>query len=206
MIFIKGFVLGLLIAVPVGPIGVLCIKRTLERGRLAGFVSGLGAATADAFYGAVAAFGLVFISNFLINQKFILGLIGGLVLIYIGIKSFYKKPGDILSVENEDKEPKSLLGDYLSTFLLTITNPSTIIFFTAFFASIGFGWRGSNTWHATLLVLGVFLGSTLWWLLLSLGIEYVRTKVKNFSLYMVNKISGACIIFFALMVLWDLLK
>ena len=130
MIFLKGLILGLLISVPVGPIGVLCIKRTLEKGRISGLVSGLGAATADGLYGAVAAFGLVLISNFLINQRLALGLVGGCLLIYIGLKSFYRNPSDIRIVNSENK---TLLKDYLSTFFLTVINPSTIIFFTAFF-------------------------------------------------------------------------
>ena len=203
MIFLKGLILGLLISVPVGPIGVLCIKRTLEKGRISGLVSGLGAATADGLYGAVAAFGLVLISNFLINQRLALGLVGGCLLIYIGLKSFYRNPSDIRIVNSENK---TLLKDYLSTFFLTVINPSTIIFFTAFFASIGFGWRGSSPWHATLLVLGVFIGSGMWWLILSLSIELLKSKVKNFSLVTVNKVSGIVIMTFALMVMLDLFK
>lgn len=204
MFLIKGFILGLLIAVPVGPIGVLCIRRTLEKGRLAGFISGLGAATADALYGAIAAFGLVAISNFLINQKHILGLVGGLTLIYIGTKSYVKQDQEVQM--SDSTEPTTLSKDYLSTFLLTLTNPSTIIFFTAFFASIGFAWKGSSTWHASMAVLGVFLGSTLWWLTLSLSVNYFKNKFGKISLPLVNKLSGIAIIFFALMVILDILK
>lgn len=203
MIFLKGLALGLLIAIPVGPIGVLCIKRTLERGKLAGFISGLGAATADGLYGAVVAFGLFVISNFLMNEKFTLGLIGAALLIYTGIQSFNKKPDNI---EISTEESNTLLKDYFSTFFLTVTNPSTIIFFTAFFASIGFRWRGGNTWQAIVLIAGVFIGSALWWLALSLSIDFIKSKMKNFSLIIINKVSGIIILLFAIMVLFDLFK
>src|SRR3989338_2198821 len=136
MILLKGLILGFLIAAPVGPIGVLCIQRTLTKGRISGFVSGLGAATADAFYGAVAAFGLVIISNFLIEQQFILRLVGGVFFLYIGIKSFYSKPKE---VDTDTKINAGLAKDYISTVFLTVTNPMTIISFTALFAGVGFG-------------------------------------------------------------------
>lgn len=201
MILLKGLLLGFLIAAPVGPIGVLCIQRTLNKGRLSGFVSGLGAATADGFYGAVAAFGLVIISSFLIEQQFILRLVGGAFLLYIGIKSFYSKPQEI---DASIKTNTSLVKDYLSTVLLTITNPMTIISFTAVFAGIGF--LAGNFSSALLLVIGVFLGSALWWLILSFGVEWIKSKIKNFSLDIVNKISGVVIVIFAVLILLDIFK
>ena len=195
MILFKGLILGFLIAAPVGPIGVLCIQRTLSKGRISGFVSGLGAATADAFYGAVAAFGLVVISNVLIEQQFILRLCGGIFLLYTGLKIFYSKPRENSRIESKT----NLMTDYISTFFLTITNPITIISFTALFTGIGF-MRGTFT-TSGFLVAGVFLGSALWWLILSFGIKWIQFNVKNFSLELINKISGIVILIFALVVL-----
>ena len=195
MILFKGLILGFLIAAPVGPIGVLCIQRTLSKGRVSGFVSGLGAATADAFYGAVAAFGLVVISNVLIEQQFILRLCGGIFLLYTGLKIFYSKPRENSRIESKT----NLMTDYISTFFLTITNPITIISFTALFTGIGF-MRGTFT-TSGFLVAGVFLGSALWWLILSFGIKWIQFNVKNFSLELINKISGTVILIFALVVL-----
>lgn len=116
---IKGILIGFSIAAPVGPIGVLCIRRTLAEGRTSGFFSSLGAATADAVYGSIAGFGLTFISNFLINQQIWLSLIGGMFLCYLGIKTFLDRPTkQVISVNKN-----SLICAYASTFLLTLTNP-----------------------------------------------------------------------------------
>ncbi len=129
----KGLVIGFSIAAPVGPISVLCIRRTLAKGRLSGIVSGLGAATADAVYGCVAVLGLTFISNGLINQQVWLRLIGGLFLCYLGIKTFFAKPAKRTALAGGN----SLAGAYTSTFFLTLTNPMTILFFAAVIAGFG---------------------------------------------------------------------
>lgn len=203
MVLLKGLIIGFLIAIPIGPISVLCIQRTLNKGRLLGFISGLGAATADGFYGAIAAFGLVMISNFLIKQQLTIQLIGVIFLLYIGAKSFYSKPKEI----NPDlKNRRSIIYYYISTLLLTITNPLTILSFTALFVGMGFGFSDGKLESATLLTIGVFLGSALWWLLLSLGIGWIRSKIKNFSLATINKISGFIIICFALLIMANTLR
>lgn len=137
---IKGVIIGFSIAAPVGPIGVLCIRRTLAEGRLSGFLSGLGAATADATYGIIAGFGLTSIANFLIGQQLWLRLIGGLFLCYLGIKTFKTTTLD----ETISSKKQGLLGNYFSAFLLTITNPMTIISFAAVFAGLGIGTLQTN--------------------------------------------------------------
>lgn len=203
MIFFNGLFLGFLIAAPVGPIGVLCIQRTLTKGKLSGFVSGLGAATADGFYGTVAAFGLVAISGFLIEQQFLLRLIGGVFLLYIGVKSFRSAPP---TTEIAETSKRNLLQDYVTTVFLTITNPMTIISFAALFAGVGFGFSNSGFLSAISLVSGVFLGSALWWLVLSVGVTWLRSRIKNFSFSLVNKISGVVIVLFALYILGSVLR
>ena len=202
IILLKGIFLGLLIAIPVGPVGMLCIQRTLNKGRLSGFISGLGAASADAFYGAVVAFGLVIISNFFVEQQMILRLVGGIFFIYIGIKSYHTKPP---KNGHESRNSKSLTKDYVSTLFLTATNPMTIITFTALFAGVGFGSSGDNFISAIILVIGVFSGSTIWWLALCVGIDWVEENVESFSLGSVNKASGIIIVSFAIVILASLL-
>jgi threonine/homoserine/homoserine lactone efflux protein len=203
MILLKGLFLGLLIAIPVGPVGMLCIQRTLNKGRLSGFVSGLGAATADAFYGAVVAFGLVVILNFFAERQFIIRLVGVIFFLYIGTKTYFSPP--VGAADDKVKGPNIFL-DYVSTLILTATNPMTIISFTALFAGVGLGSTDHQTFSAILLVAGVFLGSTLWWLSLSMGIGWIKKNMSDFSLNSVNRVSGMVIVIFALLILGYLIK
>ena len=195
--FLRGLIIGLSIAAPVGPIGILCIRRTLAEGRLSGFVSGLGAATADGFYGSVAAFGLTFISNFLVSQQFWFRPVGGIFLLYLGIKTFLAKPreGPALAVQ------RGLLNAYGSTLLLTLTNPITILSFAAIFAGLGLVSTDPNYLTAGITVIGVFLGSSCWWFLLSGGVTLFRNRFKPSGLLWINRISGLIIAAFGLLAL-----
>jgi len=194
---IKGLIIGLSIAAPVGPIGVLCIRRTLSEGRLSGFFSGMGAATADATYGMIAGFGLTSISSFLIGQQTWLRLIGGLFLCYLGIKTFITKPSD----ETISSHKQGLIGNYFSTFLLTITNPMTIISFAAVFAGLGIGTIQTDYLSSLILVIGVFVGSGLWWLTLSTIVHLLGKRFNTKGLIWVNKVSGIVILIFGFIVL-----
>lgn len=198
--FFRGLVIGVSIAAPVGPIGVLCIRRTLAEGRTAGFVSGMGAATADALYGFIAAFGLTFVSGFLISQQSWIRLIGGLFLLYLGLKTLRAPVAD----QPAQAEGRGLLGDYASTFLLTLTNPMTILSFAAVFAGLGVGAAKNDYLGAAVTVLGVFLGSALWWLTLSGLVSLFRQRLGPNVLLWVNRISGLLIIGFgvAALVAW----
>lgn len=199
--FFRGLLIGFSIAAPVGPIGVLCIRRTLSDGRKAGLLSGLGAATADAIYGCIAGFGLAFISNFLINQQTWIRLIGGLFLCYLGIKTLLAKP----AVKPAEVKNKGLIGAYASTFFLTLTNPMTILSFVAIFAGLGLA-GSTNYASAGILVLGVFLGSAAWWLLLSGVVGIFREKFKPSAMLWINRISGAIILGFGVFALFSLIK
>jgi len=196
-LLLRGLLIGFSIAAPVGPIGVLCIRRTLAEGRLAGLVTGLGAATADALYGCIAAFGLTFISSFLIRQQFLLGLVGGLFLCYLGLRTIMAVPSEQAAAAGG----KSLFGMYASTFLLTLTNPLTILSFAAIYAGLGLTSQTGGYLSAAVLVLGVFLGSAGWWLLLSGGVSLLRGRITPSTLRWVNRISGAIILGFGLVVL-----
>jgi len=198
---LRGLAVGFSIAAPVGPIGVLCIRRTLAEGRASGLVSGLGAATADAIYGCVAGFGLAFISNFLVSQQVWLRLVGGVFLCYLGLKTLSAKPAEqaVLAKGN------GLVGAYASTFFLTLTNPMTIISFAAIFAGLGLASTSGSYMSAGVLVLGVFIGSALWWLILSGGVGVFREKFNPHRLQWVNRISGAIITGFGLFALLSVL-
>lgn len=185
---IKGLVIGFSIAAPVGPIGLLCIRRTLAQGQAAGFLSGLGAATADAFYGVIAGFGLSLVSGLLLRQQGWLSLAGGLFLCYLGLKTFNSRPSRVTDPAPAAVSGQGLLKAYVSTLFLTLTNPATILSFAAVFA--GLGVTGRNPATATLLVLGVFTGSALWWLALSGGVGALRGRFAPGRLYWLNRISG----------------
>jgi len=169
-----GLLLGFSVAAPVGPIGILCINRTINKNFTSGFVSGLGAATADLLYGLIAAFGLTVISTFLIDQKFWIQLAGLVFLIYLGIKTIIRKDHDIEFKQSTDK---GLIKDYLSTLILTITNPVTILFFIAVFAGLGLSNSINGLDSALQLIFGVFMGSCLWWLFLSGITHRLKTKI-----------------------------
>lgn len=192
---LRGFIIGFSIAAPVGPIGVLCIRRTLAEGRASGFISGLGAATADAIYGCIAGFGLTFISSLLISQQIWFRLVGGAFLCYLGFKTFLARPAE----QGASVKEYGLAGAYASTFFLTLANPMTILSFAAIFAGLGVGSVSGNYVFAGLLVSGVFIGSAIWWLILSGIVGMVRTKFNPSGLRWINIISGIIITGFGLL-------
>ena len=198
----RGLAVGFAIAAPVGPIGVLCIRRTLADGQAAGLLSGLGAATADAFYGAVAAFGLTVVSGFLVSQQIWLRLIGGAFLCYLGGQTLLAAP----PAGEAPARVAGLAGAYAGTLALTVTNPMTILSFAAVFAGLGLGAGGRDWTAAGLLVLGVFCGSALWWLLLSSGVRLVRRRVTPEHMRWINRLSGAVIFAFGLLALLSVVR
>ena len=193
--FLKGLFIGFAIAVPVGPIGFLCLRRTLVYGRLTGFVSGLGAASADALYGLVAALGLTAISNFLIQAENWLQLGGGLFLVALGLMTALARPARADEDGNTPPPPqRSLHAAYLSTLALTLTSPATILAFVAIFAGLGIGAASGSTGQALQMVAGVFSGSALWWLILSTGAGLLRSRLQTGSLHVLHVCSGLGII------------
>lgn len=195
--FAKGLIIGFSIAAPVGPIGILCIQRTMARGRVAGIATGMGAATADAIYGCIAGFGLSFISRFLVEQQMWLKLGGGVFLGYLGLRTILARPEEKTIASGN----QGLLSDYLTTFFLTLTNPMTILSFTAIFAGLGLA-TGTDGYSAALtLVAGVFLGSASWWLLLTSGVGLLRSRPGPAFRTWINRISGTVLIVFAFIAL-----
>ncbi len=193
---LRGLVLGFSIAAPVGPIGVLCIRRTLLNGRAVGFASGLGAATADALYGCIAGFGLTVVAELARNQEVWLRLSGGLYLCYLGVSMYRTRP----AAELGQAEVVALGPAYASTFVLTLTNPATIFSFTAIFASFISGGDTSYTAKA-MLVIGVFVGSALWWLALSSGVSLFRSRLTPTHMQWINRLAGGIILSFSVLAL-----
>ena len=194
-LFLEGMIIGFAIAAPVGPIGVLCIRRTLAEGRTSGFVSGLGAATADAIYGFVAALGLTFVANFLVSGEMWLRLVGGAFLVFLGVRTFLARPVERAASTGKNGLP----GAYASTLFLTLTNPTTILSFAAIFAGLGAGDAGGDVLSAMVLVPGVFLGSAAWWFVLSGATGLFRTRLSVRGLRWVNRVSGSVIAAFGVL-------
>ena len=201
-LLLQGLLIGFSIAAPVGPIGVLCIRRTLADGRAVGVATGLGAASADAVFGSIAAFGLAFISSFLVQQQSWIRLLGGAFLCYLGIKTLLVRPAETAA----QAKSNGLFGAYASTFFLTLTNPASIVLFSAIFAGLGlFGGVGS-VGAAMALVGGIALGSAAWWLLLSSGVSLLRSRFDARAMRWVNVASGLIILSFGVAALASLLS
>jgi threonine/homoserine/homoserine lactone efflux protein len=201
-LLLKGFLIGFSIAAPVGPIGALCIKRSIIEGQRAGLVTGLGAASADAVYGLIAAFGLTAITSFLVGQHFWFGLLGGIFLCYLSYKTFISE----VKVRDEQESPISLGKAYLSTFGLTLTNPMTIISFIAVFTGLGLASQSRSPTDPLVIVVGVFIGSAFWWLILSGLSGWFGKRLNNSTLRWVNYVSGIIIGLFGIVAIFQALQ
>lgn len=192
--FIRGLAVGFTIAAAVGPISLLTIRRTIAHGRGYGLVSGLGIAAADATYGAVAAFGLTAVTSVLVDASTELSLVGGAVLVWLAIRTIRARPGD--SPASAAERP-GLAGAFLSIYGLTMTNPATILSFAGIFA--GLGLAGGNGVDAAVLTLGVFLGSSLWSVVLTSIVSRVRGRITTRVLTWINRLSGAVLLVFGVL-------
>ena len=182
---------GVVIAVPVGPVGVICVRRTIFEGREAGFISGLGAATADALFGCIAAFGLTFVSDWLIGYHQWLRIAGGCYLLYVGGRALLAAPE---ARRTSEPDTEGLLRAFLSTFVLTLTNPITILAFLGIFSALGLSGADATFARAAILVLGVWLGSLLWWLALTFGLGSLFRSFEAHHLKWINRGSGTILL------------
>lgn len=192
--FAKAIALGLSVAAPVGPIGILCVRRTLADGRRAGFACGLGAATADTVYGLAAGLGLTAVSALLVAYDAPIRIAGALYLAILGVITF-RTPS---AARAAAARPGSAWAAWASTFLLTITNPMTIVSFAAMFSTLGIAADGGQLGAAIVITAGVFVGSALWWLTLSAAVAHFRTRVRPPHLTWVNRGAGAVLVAFAI--------
>ena len=198
--FWKGFLIGLAIAAPVGPIAVLCIRRTLENGGWSGLATGLGAATADGMYGAIAAFGISAVSSRLVDYQDPIRLLGGVALMYIGWRMFGTNPG----ASAKPASAQGVGGAYVSAVLLTLTNPETILYFVAVFAGLGLASSDTTGSRAAVLVTGVFIGSAAWWLFLVGLVSRFRRFLTPTRRIWINRFSGSILIAFGALALFSI--
>ena len=196
-LIIRGIIIGLLASIPLGPVGVLCIQRTINKSKLSGFVSGLGAAFADTIFATVVGFGLTFVTNFIEQQQSIFEFTGGMLILIVGVKIFFSNP--ITQIKRNKKKKNNLLEDFISVFLLTLSNLLVAIFlFGALFASIG-GAKATNSPLSTIYtIIGVFVGGSLWWYILSSFVNIFRRKFRLRQLFLINRLTGVAIFIFGI--------
>jgi threonine/homoserine/homoserine lactone efflux protein len=200
--FIEGVIIGFVVAVPVGPLGLLCINRALSTGPVYGLSSGLGVATADAIAAGIAVLGLTLVSGFLIDHQLWLRLIGGIFLCYLGFKIYITAPVEQPPVNDVN----GLLGAYATTFFLTFSNPLTILSFVAIYAGWGVESLSGNYFLAGVLMIGVFAGSSLWWVVLTVGLAAFRDRFSTRILRWIHRVSGTVIAGFGAVILLSLLQ
>lgn len=199
-LLLRGAIAGLAISAPVGPVNVLCVSRTIKKGRLGGIASGLGAAAADTIYGSIAGFSITFIISWLIRELFWIRVVGGVLLIAIGLVYYFKRPKSL-----RDAPGDSAGSDIATTFLLTLTNPTTILSFLAVLAVLGLGEQ--RPWTLTsFLVLGIFAGAMFWWTLLALVSGHFRDRFNDRGVVWLNRIAAIAISAFGLITMGLALK
>ncbi len=205
VLLIKGAIVGFLASIPLGPVGVLCIQRTINKGKTSGLYSGLGAAVVDMLYAVVAVLGLSFIIKFIEEQAVYFQVVGGLVLLFLGVRIFYTNP--VHQIRKHRRKKNNLIEDFLSVVVLTLSNPLAVFLFVAAFAGIGIVTSNKAWFNSGLLILGVFVGATMWWFLLTHTVNAFRRKFRLKQLWWVNKIAGAAIVLFGffavLSILWS---
>ncbi len=199
-----GVIIGFSASVPLGPIGVICIQRTLQRGKLSGFISGLGAAFSDALYAIIAGFSLSYVVAFIEEQFFWLQIFGSIILILLGVHIFRSNPA--VQLRRQRHKKSTLIHDFVSTFLITISNPLAVFLFIAFFASFRAVNPNMGIVSQLILIGGVFAGASLWWLTLVSIVSLFRSALNLRRLYWINKIAGTVIIVFVVIVMIVLLS
>lgn len=198
-LWLEGMVMGFSIAAPGGEVGFLCIQQTLQGGLRLGMATGLGAAVADMMYGIMVALGLGAMQSFFLRHQVPISFIGGLFLCYLGIKKFFEEPPH----EIRGIGSAYLLKAFLSTFLFTLADPETILDFMALFTGLTID--VSEHLNSIKFVVGVFIGSALWWLFLSVSVGFFGRKISHQLLGFINYAAGAVIIGFGLVGLYHVL-
>ena len=198
-VFIKGIIIGLLVSAPLGPIGIMCIQRTLNKGYMSGFVSGLGAAAADLIFAVIAGFGFTIIINFIEEKHIYFQILGGLFVLYIGFRIFNTNPVKQLRLQRLNK-PR-LSQDFASVFLLTISNPMAIFLFIAIMAALKVANDLLSYFELSILISGITGGAILWWFILASIANRFRKRIRLKSIWWLNKITGSVVFIFGLVVI-----
>jgi len=199
---IKGIIIGLLVSTPIGPMGVLCVQRTLNKGKSSGFSSGMGIATADAIFALIAGLGISFIIHFLSEQQLIIKIIGGVVIAFIGLKIFITNP--VKQLKKHRREGKTLFEDFISILFMALSNPFTVFLYIAIFAGLNLHDVSTGYSSALLVVTGVFVGASISWFTISTVVNYFRAKIRLRKLMWINRIAGLTIILFGVFAICSL--
>lgn len=192
-IILTGILIGICVSAPVGPLGVLCIQRTLSRGKLHGFMTGLGATTSDIIYALLVSLGMSFILDFINTHQFLIQLIGSIIILLFGLHLFLKKPKNQLPDIKTPRSKGDLISDYLSAFALCFSNPLIMFLFIGLFARFQIIESGNIT-NNIVAFISILIGATIWWILLTLIVGYFKSKFKLRELWIINKITGSIII------------
>ncbi len=192
----KGILIGLLVSIPLGPIGILVIQRTVNKSRIAGLLSGMGAALSDTVYAIIAGFSLTFLVDFIREYEILFQTIGALVVLGLGIHIFFKNP--VSDLRRNRLRGNTHLKDIISSFLVTFSNPLTVFVFLAVFTSSGVAVNLEQPYHSFFVILGVFTGAFLWWFSLSGIVSLFRHKINLRILWWINKTAGVLIVIFVL--------
>ncbi|HEX3879832.1 MAG TPA: LysE family transporter [Bryobacteraceae bacterium] len=195
-LLLRGAAAGVAISAPVGPVNVLCASRTLSKGWFSGLISGLGAAAADTFYGAIAGFSISIVISFLIRQQSKLRFFGGILLILLGIWYYFKRPAPL----SKDGEGEATHSDFVTTFLLNLTNPTTVLSFLAVLAVLGLS-EQRDAPLTLIMIGGIFAGAMIWWIILISVINSFRDKFNDRSMFWMNRIGGLAIGAFGIVML-----
>ena len=192
----KGILIGFLVSIPLGPIGVLVIQRTVNKNRIAGLMSGMGAALSDTLYAIIAGFSLTFIIDFIRANEILFQSVGALVLLALGIHIFFKNP--VTDLRRNRLRGNTHLQDIVSSFLVTFSNPLTVFVFLAVFTSSGVAISLEQPYHSFFVILGIFTGAFIWWFSLSGIVSLFRHKINLRLLWWINKSAGVIIVLFVL--------
>lgn len=195
-LLIKGIVIGFLVSIPLGPIGILVIQRTVNKSRLAGLLSGMGAALSDTLYAVIAGFSLTFLIDFIREHEMIFQAFGALVVLALGIHIFFKNP--VTDLRRNKLKGNTHFQDIISSFLVTFSNPLTVFVFLAVFTSSGVAVSMEKPYHSFFVILGIFTGAFIWWFSLSGIVSLVKHKINLRILWWINKTAGILIVLFVL--------
>lgn len=192
----KGILIGLLVSIPLGPIGVLVIQRTVNKSRIAGLLSGMGAALSDTLYAIIAGFSLTYVVDFIREYEMWFQFLGALVVLALGIHIFFKDP--VTDLQRNRLRGNTHLKDIISTFLVTFSNPLAVFVFLAIFTSSGVAMHLEQPYHSLIVILGIFTGALIWWFSLSGVVSLFRHKISLRILWWINKTAGGLIVLFVL--------
>ena len=202
VLFLKGLLIGLAVSIPLGPMGMVCVTRTLNHGRYSGFFSGLGAATADTIFALIAGFGISYIINFIQEKELAFQMAGGSLVIFFGLRIFRTNPVNLIRKKNISRN--KLIRDFFSVLLITLTNPMAIFLFLAVFAASNIVLDPTSILKNLVLFTGVFAGASLWWFLLSSVVYTLRYRLKLRSLVWLNRITGGLLLFLGVAAIFNL--